>query len=141
MMNRYTSFFSGYTLFVISLFEAAGIVEDRFDISVPSSALFATMTLVLAIRLGSWVYLASVNNTETTSSQSAAGEKPTRRVTPLNWALLILVLILSFFYVTKDNPHMILEDVLPEIEEALGLTCVRCTKSAQQPLRQKKTSF
>ena len=84
-MNRYTSFFSGYTLFVISLFEAAGIVEDRFDISVPSSALFATMALVLAIRLGSWVYLASVNNSDSTPSQSAAGEKPTRRVTPLNW--------------------------------------------------------
>ena len=107
------------------MFEAAGIVEDRFDIAVPSSALFATMALVLAIRLGSWVYLASVNNTDSTPSQSAAGEKPTRRVTPLNWALLILVLILSF-YVTKDNPHeMILEDVLPEIEEALGQGDVR----------------
>ena len=53
-------------------------------------------------------------------------EKAPRRVTPLNWALLILVLILSFFYVTKDNPHeMILEDVLPEIEEALGQGDVR----------------
>jgi len=63
MMNRYTSFFSGYTLFVISLFEAAGIVEDRFDISVPSSGLFATMTLVLVIRLGSWAYLGADRNT------------------------------------------------------------------------------
>ena len=125
MMNRYTSFFSGYTLFVISLFEAAGIVEDRFDVSVPSSALFATMTLVLVIRLGSWAYLGAVQNTSS-PSRSAAKEKSSRRVTPLNWALLILVLILSFFYVTKDNPHeMILEDVLPEIEEALGQGDVR----------------
>ena len=125
MMNRYTSFFSGYTLFVISLFEAAGIVEDRFDISVPSSALFATMALVLAIRLGSWAYLGAAQNTSS-PSRSAAKEKSSRRVTPLNWVLLVLVLILSFFYVTKDNPHeMILEDVLPEIEEALGQGDVR----------------
>ena len=55
--NQYGRFLSGFIVFTITLFEAAAIVEDRFDVSVDSSWLVATTLGVLFLRLVSWVWL------------------------------------------------------------------------------------
>jgi hypothetical protein len=62
--NQYGRFLSGFLVFTITLFEAAAILESRFDFAVDSSILIAITLGVLGLRVASWVCLWLTHRTQ-----------------------------------------------------------------------------
>ena len=119
--NQYGKFLSGFIVFTITLFEAASIVEDRFDVSVDSSWLVATTMGVLFLRLASWLWLWSQTRGQTQDKQKEGTNQPSNNVSKgLNIVLGACVVGLVVFYmVGQDDSEAILEEALPRMEAAL----------------------
>ena len=112
--NQYGRFLSGFIVFTITLFEAAAIAEDRFDVSVDSSWLVATTIGVLFLRLASWVWLWSQTRGQIQDKHKESKTQPSNNVSKgLNVVLGACVVGLVVFYmVGQDDSEAILEDCL-----------------------------
>ena len=116
--NQYARFLSGYIVFTITLFEAAGILESRFDTTIDTVWILFPVVGVFLLRLGLWIYVAA--------SSPSQKEKPTQPKPSTSWSkALNLVLgaaflgMLGFYLVSEDGTEVLLEDVLPKMEDAL----------------------
>jgi len=116
--NQYARFLSGYIVFTITLFEAAGILESRFDTTIDTVWILCPVVVVFLLRLGTWIYAAA--------SSPSPKQKATQPKPPASWSkALNLVLgvaflgLLGFYLVSEDGAEVLLEDVLPEMEDAL----------------------
>ena len=117
--NQYGRFLSGFLVFTITLFEAAAILESRFDFAVDSSILIAITLGVLGLRVASWVYLWLTHRTQPKPEQKEA-KSATNLSTLLNVVLGLMVVGLVGFYVFgKEDSKVILEEALPQMEAAL----------------------
>ena len=119
--NQYGRFLSAFIVFTITLFEAAAIVEDRFDVSVDSSWLVATTMGVLFLRLASWVWLWFQTRGQIQDKQKESTNQPSNNVSKgLNIVLGACVVgLVAFYMVGQDDSEAILEEALPRMEEAL----------------------
>ena len=118
--NQYGRFLSGFIVFTITLFEAAAIVEDRFDVSVDSSWLVATTLGVLFLRLASWVWLWSQTRGQLQDKKKERQPTLKQLVQRAERRLGVCVVGLVVFYmVGQDDSEAILEEALPRMEAAL----------------------
>jgi hypothetical protein len=105
--NQYARFLSGYIVFTITLFEAAGILESRFDTTIDTVWILCPVVVVFLLRLGTWIYAAA--------SAPSSKEKPTQPKPPASWSkALNLVLgvaflgLLGFYLVSEDGTEVFL---------------------------------
>ena len=117
--NQYGRFLSGFLVFTITLFEAAAILESRFDLAVDSGILIAITLGVLGLRVASWVYLWLTHRTQPKPEQKKA-KSATNLSTLLNVVLgLMVVGLVGFYMFGKEDSKVILEEALPRMEAAL----------------------
>ena len=117
--NQYGRFLSGFLVFTITLFEAAAILESRFDFAVDSGILIVITLGVLGIRVASWVYLWLTHRAQPKPEQKEA-KSTTNLSTLLNVVLGLMVLgLVGFYMFGKEDSKVILEEALPRMEAAL----------------------
>ena len=117
--NQYGRFLSGFLVFTITLFEAAAILESRFDFVVDSSILIVITLGVLGLRVASWVYLWLTHRTQPKPEQKEA-KSATNLSTLLNIVLGLMVLgLVGFYMFGNEDSKVILEEALPRMEAAL----------------------
>ena len=97
--NQYGRFLSGFIVFTITLFEAAAIVESRFDVLVDSRLLVAITIGVLALRLASWVWAWSQVRGQDQNQKKERQPQPSNKLSKgLNVVLGVCVAGLVAFY-------------------------------------------
>lgn len=119
--NQSGRFLSGFILFTITLFEAAGIAESRFGFEVDNLWLIALIALVFFGRIA-LLYAAQMR--KGTADEPHQKEEKQSRIQqyarPLNIALMLgLVVLVAFYYNKGQGSGAILEDLLPQMEAAI----------------------